>query len=211
MFGFYNIAQWNLPEQPPLVSNHLTQIWIGSSVSQIAISETSHKRPPPISNHLSLKSRVVPCRKPEMSVVSLSLWLPCRRFHCAYIICSEFSMYNFLWRGEEQKRQRRLSITVAELRVRRNNRDALVQWASESSVFLVQLLILLFLWASWKELKEQVCYAACPEKNVQRNYVLNVYLWFGWVSPNSHLSHWQNNLSLISGHHVFLHPALMSK
>ena len=157
MFGFYNIAQWNLPEQPPLVSNHLTQIWIGSSVSQIAISETSRKRPPPISNHLSLKSRVV--RGDDWH-----FRLPCRRFHCAYIICSEFSMYNFLWRGEEQKRQRRLSITVAELRVRRNNRDALVQWASESSVFLVQLLTLLFLWASWKELKEQVCYATCPEK-----------------------------------------------
>ena len=115
MFGFYNIAQWNLPEQPPLVSNHLTQIWIGSSVSQIAISETSRKRPPPISNHLSLKSRVV--RGDDWH-----FRLPCRRFHCTYIICSEFSMYNFLWRGEEQKRQRRLSITVAELRVRRNNR-----------------------------------------------------------------------------------------
>ena len=42
--------------------------------------------------------------------------------------------------------------------------DALVQGASESSVFLVQLLTLLVLWASWKELKETVCYVACPEK-----------------------------------------------
>ena len=35
---------------------------------------------------------------------------------------------------------------------------------SESSVFLVQLLTVLVLWASWKELKEQVCYIACSEK-----------------------------------------------
>ena len=32
----------------------------------------------------------------------------------------------------------------------------------ESSVFLVQLLTQLVLWASWKELKEQACYMACP-------------------------------------------------
>ena len=36
--------------------------------------------------------------------------------------------------------------------------------ASESSVFLVQLLTLLVLWASWKELQEQVCFMACPER-----------------------------------------------
>ena len=36
------------------------KILIGSSISQIAISETSHKQPPPISDHhLSLTSRVV--------------------------------------------------------------------------------------------------------------------------------------------------------
>ena len=34
------------PEQPPLLSDHLTKILIGSSVGQIAISETSRKRPP---------------------------------------------------------------------------------------------------------------------------------------------------------------------
>ena len=37
--------QRNLPERPPL-SDHLTKLPIGSSVSQIAISETSCKRPP---------------------------------------------------------------------------------------------------------------------------------------------------------------------
>ena len=37
---------WNLPERPPLLSDHLTKILIGSSISQIAISETSCKRPP---------------------------------------------------------------------------------------------------------------------------------------------------------------------
>ena len=41
------------------LSDHLTKIPIGSSVSQIAISETSRKRPPPLSDHLSLTSRVV--------------------------------------------------------------------------------------------------------------------------------------------------------
>ena len=40
------LLQRNLPERPPLVSDHLTKIPIGSSVSQIAISETSRKRPP---------------------------------------------------------------------------------------------------------------------------------------------------------------------
>ena len=37
---------FNPYEQPPLLSNHLTKIPIVSSVSQIAISETSRKRPP---------------------------------------------------------------------------------------------------------------------------------------------------------------------
>ena len=44
-----NRGQW-----PPLLSDHLTKIQIGSSISQIAISETSHKQPPPVSDHLSL-------------------------------------------------------------------------------------------------------------------------------------------------------------
>ena len=39
-----------------------------------------------------------------------------------------------------------------------------MQWASECSVSLVPLLTLLVFWASWKELKDQVCYIACPEK-----------------------------------------------
>ena len=41
-----NKLQWNLPERPPLLCDHLTKIPIGSSVSQIAISETFRKRPP---------------------------------------------------------------------------------------------------------------------------------------------------------------------
>ena len=81
--------------------------------------------------------------------------------------------------------------------------DALVQWASESSFSLVPLLTVLVLWASCKELKvKQVCYIACPEKCAEE-YVLNVYLSFGWVNTNSHLSHRQNNLSRMSGHRVF--------
>ena len=44
-----NLIQWNVP----------TKTLIGSSVSQIAISETSHKQPPSISDHLSLTSMVV--------------------------------------------------------------------------------------------------------------------------------------------------------
>ena len=48
----------------------------------------------------------------------------------------------------------------------------------ESSLFLDQLLTLLVLWASWKEMKEQACYNTCPEKCAVRNYVLNVYLSF---------------------------------
>ena len=50
------VIQWNLPERP-LLSGHLTKIPI--PVSQIAISESSRKRPPPISDHLSLTSRTV--------------------------------------------------------------------------------------------------------------------------------------------------------
>ena len=52
-------TQWNLTEGPPLVSNHLTKILICSSVSQIAISETSRKWPPPVGDHLSLTPREV--------------------------------------------------------------------------------------------------------------------------------------------------------
>ena len=65
------MIQWNLPERPPLLSR-LTKILIGSSVSQIAISESSHKRPPPLSDHLSLTSRMVAYG----------------RFHCCKIICT---------------------------------------------------------------------------------------------------------------------------
>ena len=46
--------QWNLPERPPLSRDHLTKLPTGTSVTQIAISETSRKRP-----QLSLTSRVV--------------------------------------------------------------------------------------------------------------------------------------------------------
>ena len=42
------VILWNLPEWPPLVSDHLTKILIGSSISKIAISETSSKQPPPL-------------------------------------------------------------------------------------------------------------------------------------------------------------------
>ena len=38
-------------KQPPLLSNHPTKIPIGSSVSQIAIRETSRKQPPLLSDH----------------------------------------------------------------------------------------------------------------------------------------------------------------
>ena len=39
--------------------NFLTKVPIGSSLSQIAIIESSRKRPPPVSDHLNLTSRVV--------------------------------------------------------------------------------------------------------------------------------------------------------
>ena len=48
----HNSYQWNLPEKPRLL-NDLTKIMIGSSVSQIAISETSHKWRPPVRDHLT--------------------------------------------------------------------------------------------------------------------------------------------------------------
>ena len=51
----------------------------------------------------------------------------------------------------------------------------LVQWASDSSVSLIQLLTLLVLWASWKEL----LLLPLVQRNVHRNYVLDVYLAFG--------------------------------
>ena len=53
------VLQWNLPKRPPLLSDHLTKILIDSFINQIAISETSRKQLPPISDHLSLTSRVV--------------------------------------------------------------------------------------------------------------------------------------------------------
>ena len=59
---YRHLLQWNLPEGPPLFSDHLTKLPIGSSISQIAISETSCKRPP----------------KPASRVVAYG------RFHCIY-------------------------------------------------------------------------------------------------------------------------------
>ena len=44
------IPSWATTCHKRPLSNHLTKIWIGSSVSQIAMSETSCKRPPPVSN-----------------------------------------------------------------------------------------------------------------------------------------------------------------
>ena len=60
----------------------------------------------------------------------------------------------------------------------------------------------LVLWASWKELKEQVCYTACPEKDVEE-FHLNIYFSKGQVNLNSHLSHRQKYLSRTNGHRVF--------
>ena len=60
--------QWNLPERPLLLSDHLTKIPIGLSVSQIAISETSRERPP--------KSEIKGGRLREVSLYSR--WLPIR-------------------------------------------------------------------------------------------------------------------------------------
>ena len=51
------------------LSNHLTKIPIGSSVSQTAISKTSCKRPPPVSDHLSLTSRVLTYGRSQNCIV----------------------------------------------------------------------------------------------------------------------------------------------
>ena len=48
-------------------------------------------------------------------------------------------------------------------RTREKDWDALVQSTSESSFSLIQILTLV-LWASWRELKEQVQNIPCPEK-----------------------------------------------
>ena len=89
---------------------------------------------------------------------------------------------------------------------KRKDWDALVQWASESSLFLVQLLTLLLSFGqigkNWKN-KHVILLV---QKNAKRNYVLNVYLFFGQVNTNSHLSLRQNDLSWTSGPHVFCAP-----
>ena len=90
---------------------------------------------------------------------------------------------------------------ITLVRARKKDWDALVQWARESSLFPVQLLTLLVLWESWKELK-----VSLVQKYVPRNYVLNVLLSFGRVNTKSHLSHRQNNLSRTSGHELTLVP-----
>ena len=61
---------WSFYSAVSCLSNQLTQILIGSSISQIAISETSCKQPPPVSDHLSLTTRVAAYR----------------RFHCIYFM-----------------------------------------------------------------------------------------------------------------------------
>ena len=69
-FSTEHQEQWNLPERPLLVKDHLTKISIGSSISQIALSETFRKWPPPVSDHLSVTSRVAAYE----------------RFHCTYYL-----------------------------------------------------------------------------------------------------------------------------
>ena len=63
-------------KRPPLLSDHLTKVLIGSSVSQIAVRETSRKRPTPVSDHLSLTSRMVAYG----------------RFHCMPLITSTLEL-----------------------------------------------------------------------------------------------------------------------
>ena len=65
-------VQWNLPERSPLVSDHLTKIPIGSSLSQIAISETFCKRPPLLSDHLTKIQLVPPSVKLLLVKLSVS-------------------------------------------------------------------------------------------------------------------------------------------
>ena len=78
----------------------------------------------------------------------------------------------------------KISLSCEPTRTRKKDWAPLVQWASGSSVFLVQILTLLVLWESWKEHQEQACYITCPEKCAE-SYILNVYLSFGRVNTNS--------------------------
>ena len=50
--------QWNLPERPLPLSDQLTKIPTGSSVSRIPISKTSRKRLHPVSDYLRPSSNV---------------------------------------------------------------------------------------------------------------------------------------------------------
>ena len=72
-------------------------------------------------------------------------------------------------------------------------------------VFLVQLLTLLILWASWKELKEQVCYIAHPEKCAEELCPKGLLVQRTSIQHELTLTlfHRQNNLSLTSGLHTF--------
>ena len=103
------LLQWNLPERPPLVSNHLisdhlisdhlvsdhlTKFLTSSSVSQIAI-----KRPPPISDHLSLTPSVVTysrfhCTITTVKTVFVTVLLLCRTSHN---LCEHWSGRQVVW------------------------------------------------------------------------------------------------------------------
>ena len=88
--------------------------------------------------------------------------------------------------------------------------SANTQWPFQSLLFSGQASLLfslsLVLWASWKELKEQVCYTACPEKDVEE-FHLNIYFSKGQVNLYPHLSHRQKKLVSDEWTPCFSHPA----
>ena len=85
-----------------------------------------------------------------------------------------------------------------------------MHFSSKSSLFLLQLFILLDLWASWKELKEQACYITCPDKTCAEELCpkYSLALWRSKYKV-TFLSHTQNNLSWMRGHWFFLHPVYL--
>ena len=71
------VREWTgVYKQPPLLDKHLTKILISSSVSQMAISETSCKLPPPVSNHLTKILIGSSVSEIAISETSLSYHLP---------------------------------------------------------------------------------------------------------------------------------------
>ena len=124
------------------------------------------------------------CKNPGGLVNKFQSSLPAFTSDLAALVIRKHTVHNLQGYGERKK-----------------DWDALVHWASESSVFLVPLNSTVPLGKLETTERTNVLYCLC--RNMYR-WVTLYALNFEQVNTNSHLTHRQNNLSWTSGHYFWL-------